>query len=101
VKRPCPFTLSTQQNASFLWAAILFTFALGTAAGDLTSEGLHLGYVFSALVFAALIGAIAVGFYLFKLDAILSFWIACILTRPLGHHAAICSYNPSLKAAWG
>jgi uncharacterized membrane-anchored protein len=77
-------SIYTTKRELFYWVAILFTFALGTAAGDLTSEGLHLGYVFSALAFAALIGAVAVGFYLFKLDAILSFWIAYILTRPLG-----------------
>jgi uncharacterized membrane-anchored protein len=60
------------------------TFALGTAAGDLTSEGLHWGYVISTVIFAASIGAVVIGFYLFKLDAILSFRIAYILTRPLG-----------------
>lgn len=77
-------SIYTTKRELFYWAAILFTFALGTAAGDLTSESLRLGYFFSAVIFAALIGTVAIGFYLFRLDPILSFWIAYILTRPLG-----------------
>lgn len=68
----------------FYWAAILITFALGTAAGDLMGESLGLGYGSSALVFGAAIAAIALGFYAFKLNSILAFWLAYILTRPMG-----------------
>lgn len=85
----CEKTLSihsivTTRRELFYWAAILFTFALGTAAGDLTAEGLGLGYATSALIFGTLIGAVTISYYLFKANAITAFWIAYILTRPLG-----------------
>jgi uncharacterized membrane-anchored protein len=64
--------------------AILFTFALGTASGDLLAEKLQLGYLLSALIFAALIELAAVAHLRFKLNAIFAFWFAYILTRPLG-----------------
>jgi len=68
----------------FYWLAILFTFALGTAAGDLAAEGLNLGYWVSALMFGTLIAVVTVAHYRFGLNAVLAFWIAYILTRPLG-----------------
>lgn len=77
-------TIYTTKRELFYWAAILFTFALGTAAGDLASEGLHLGYAISALIFGALIAGVAFAHYVFKLNAVLAFWIAYILTRPFG-----------------
>src|SRR4051812_3258740 len=77
-------TIFTTRRESFYWLAVLFTFALGTAAGDLTAERLSLGYWVSALLFAGLIAAVAVGHYGFGLNAVAAFWIAYILTRPLG-----------------
>lgn len=77
-------TIYTTKRELFYWAAILFTFALGTAAGDLAAEGLELGYAQAALIFGALIGIVTFGYYGLKMNAILSFWIAYILTRPLG-----------------
>lgn len=77
-------TIYTTRREWFYWAAVLFTFALGTAAGDLLAEGLALGYARSALMFAAVIAVIAVGHLRFKLNAVFAFWIAYILTRPLG-----------------
>jgi uncharacterized membrane-anchored protein len=74
----------TTKREAFYWLAVLFTFALGTAAGDLTAEGLALGYWKSALMFGALIGLVYLAHRGFKLNAILAFWIAYILTRPLG-----------------
>ena len=74
----------TTRRELFYWAAILFTFALGTAAGDLTAEGLSLGYAKSALLFGSLIGVVTLAYYRFKLNAVLAFWAAYILTRPLG-----------------
>ena len=68
----------------FYWAAILFTFALGTAAGDLVAERLGLGYAISTLIFGAIIAVITLAYYRFKLNAVLAFWIAYILTRPFG-----------------
>jgi uncharacterized membrane-anchored protein len=77
-------TIHTTRREAFYWLAILFTFALGTAAGDLLAERLDIGYLNSALVFAALIAAVTVAHYLFGLNAVLTFWVAYILTRPLG-----------------
>jgi uncharacterized membrane-anchored protein len=77
-------SIYTMRRESFYWLAILFTFALGTAAGDLAAEQLQLGYVASALIFGGLIAAIAVAHLKFRMGAIVAFWIAYILTRPLG-----------------
>lgn len=77
-------SIDTPRRELFYWAAILFTFALGTAAGDLLAEGLGLGYASSALVYGAAIAAVAIFHYGFKLNPILAFWAAYILTRPLG-----------------
>ena len=77
-------TIYTTKRESFYWLAVLFTFALGTAAGDLTAERLSVGYAWSAVLFAAVIGAVALAHYGFRLNAVLAFWIAYILTRPLG-----------------
>jgi len=77
-------SIFTRKREVFYWLAILFTFALGTAAGDFIAESLHMGYLKSALMFAVAIGIVTVAYYRFKLHAVLSFWIAYILTRPLG-----------------
>lgn len=77
-------TIVTTKREAFYWLAILFTFCLGTAGGDLVAEEFTLGYWKSALLFAGLIGATTVAHYIFKLNAVLAFWIAYILTRPLG-----------------
>ena len=77
-------TIVTTRREVFYWTAILFTFALGTAAGDLVAEGLKLGYALSAVIFAGVIAAIAAAHYYLKLDAVWAFWMAYVLTRPLG-----------------
>jgi uncharacterized membrane-anchored protein len=77
-------TIVTRQRELFYWAAILFTFALGTAAGDWVAEGLSLGYAYSTLMFAGMIAIVTIAYYRFRANAILAFWIAYILTRPLG-----------------
>lgn len=77
-------TIYTTKRELFYWTAILFTFALGTAAGDLAAERWNLGYAVSGLIFATLIGIITLSYYLFKANAVVSFWFAYILTRPLG-----------------
>lgn len=73
----------TRRREAFYWLAILVTFALGTAAGDLVSEGLGMGYKGTTLLCAGLIGIITIAWRL-GLDAVLAFWLAYILTRPLG-----------------
>jgi uncharacterized membrane-anchored protein len=77
-------SITSTRREAWYWLAILFTFALGTAAGDLVAESFNLGYGVSALLFGAAIAVVAVAHYGFKLGAVLSFWIAYILTRPLG-----------------
>jgi uncharacterized membrane-anchored protein len=77
-------TIFTTRREGFYWLAILFTFALGTAAGDLSAEKLNLGYGPSILIFGGLIAAVAVSHFAFKANAVLAFWLAYILTRPLG-----------------
>ncbi len=77
-------SIRTRKREIFYWLAILFTFALGTAVGDLLAEKLSLGYLLSTGLFGLAIAAVAIAHYQFKLNAILAFWIAYILTRPLG-----------------
>lgn len=77
-------TINHMRREGFYWLAILFTFALGTASGDLAAETLKLGYFVSAIMFGALIAIVTIAHLRFKLNAVLSFWIAYILTRPLG-----------------
>jgi uncharacterized membrane-anchored protein len=77
-------TIFTTRREGFYWLAILFTFALGTAAGDLAAEKLQLGFGLSAVIFGGAIALITAAHYALKLNAVLAFWLAYILTRPLG-----------------
>ncbi len=77
-------TIVTRRRELFYWAAILFTFAVGTSAGDLMAEKFGLGYGPAAIVFAALIALVYALHRFTKIDAILAFWLGYILTRPLG-----------------
>src|SRR4051812_38011756 len=63
-------TIYTTRREAFYWLAVLFTFALGTAAGDLTAERLSLGYLVSALLFGGVIALVALAHYRFALNAI-------------------------------
>lgn len=75
--------IATRRRELFYWAAILFTFALGTAAGDFATEALGLGFQLGVIVFVVLIAAIALAYQL-GINPVLTFWLAYILTRPLG-----------------
>jgi uncharacterized membrane-anchored protein len=77
-------TIYTTRRELFYWAAVLFTFALGTAAGDLMAERLGVGFAWSVVIFAVAIAVVAVAHYVFDVNAVLAFWAAYILTRPLG-----------------
>jgi uncharacterized membrane-anchored protein len=92
-------TIVTTKREAFYWLAVLFTFALGTAAGDLVAERLNVGYANSALMFAGVIALVYFAHVKLKLNAILAFWIAYILTRPLG--ASIGDYLSQPKADGG
>jgi uncharacterized membrane-anchored protein len=104
-------SIVTTRREMFYWLAILFTFALGTAAGDLLAEKFDLGYLLSLGIFAAAIAVIAVAHYLVKnhvlhaehrlqsSNAVLAFWLAYILTRPLG--ASIGDYLSQAQSDGG
>jgi uncharacterized membrane-anchored protein len=77
-------SIVTTRREGFYWLAILFTFALGTAAGDLLAEKADLGYAISIAIFAGAIGVVVLAHYVLKVNAVLTFWLAYILTRPLG-----------------
>jgi uncharacterized membrane-anchored protein len=96
-------SIRTAPRELYYWAAILLTFALGTSTGDLLAETLKLGYGMSALVFGAFIALIAVGYYYLQMDAVLAFWIAYILTRPLGASIGDLLSQPSTNGGvgWG
>ena len=72
------------RREGFYWAAVVATFALGTAAGDLTATSLRLGYAYSILLFASLIVVPAAGYRWLRWNAVFSFWFAYVVTRPLG-----------------
>jgi uncharacterized membrane-anchored protein len=92
-------TISSVRREAFYWAAVLFTFALGTAAGDLSAERLNLGYLVSVVLFGAMIAVVAGARFGLRANAIATFWIAYILTRPLG--ASIGDYLSQAKGDGG
>jgi uncharacterized membrane-anchored protein len=77
-------TIVTRRREAFYWLAILFTFALGTAAGDLVAEKADLGYAVSIAIFGGVIALIAAVHYGLRANPIVTFWLAYIMTRPLG-----------------
>lgn len=91
--------VTTTRRETFYWLTVLFTFALGTAAGDLFAEKLAFGYGPSVLVFAAAIVAITLAWWKLGLDAVVAFWAAYILTRPLG--ASIGDFTSQPHGAGG
>ena len=103
-------SIRTTRREAFYWLTILFTFALGTAAGDLVAEKYDLGYLNSIFIFAGMIAAVTAAHYAIKAmlsaqhrhqstNAVLAFWMAYILTRPLG--ASIGDYLSQAKSDGG
>ena len=92
-------SIRTARREGFYWLAILFTFALGTAAGDLVAEKINIGYWKSALVFSGLIAVVTIAHKVFHANAIAAFWAGYILTRPLG--ASIGDYMSQAKVDGG
>ena len=77
-------TIYSGRRELFYWATVMATFALGTAAGDMTASTLRLGYFPSLILFAVLFALPALAYWLFGLNEIFAFWFAYIVTRPLG-----------------
>jgi uncharacterized membrane-anchored protein len=77
-------SIHTRRREAFYWVAVLATFAMGTAIGDFTAYAAHLGFFSSGLLFTVVFALPAIGYWLFKLNAVLAFWLAYILTRPIG-----------------
>lgn len=92
-------SIYTTKREAFYWLTVLFTFALGTASGDLVAEHFALGYWLSALLFVGIIGVIVLTQNFTKLNAVLAFWAIYILTRPLG--ASIGDFLSQDKDAGG
>jgi uncharacterized membrane-anchored protein len=88
-------SITTRRRELFYWATVLASFALGTAAGDLTADQLRLGYLPSVAIFAVAIAVPAVGWRFFRLNPVVAFWIAYVLTRPLGASIADWLGKPS------
>ena len=91
-------SIVTRRREAFYWLAVLITFALGTAAGDLMAESLGLGYLLTGIIVCSVVAATTVAWRL-KLDAVLAFWIVYILTRPLG--ASLGDYLSQARANGG
>jgi uncharacterized membrane-anchored protein len=81
-------SVDTPRREIFYWAAVMATFAMGTALGDLTANTLKLGYLASAVLFAGLMLIPAIGFRWMHMNGIFAFWFAYVLTRPLGASVA-------------
>ena len=77
-------SIYTTRREAFYWLVILLTFALGTSAGDLVAERMGIGYLAAGLVYGMIVGLIAFAYYVLNMDAILAFWLAYIVTRPVG-----------------
>ena len=94
-------SIDTARRECFYWAAVIATFALGTAAGDLTAVTLDLGYGSSILVFAAVIAVPAIGYWRSRWNPILAFWWAYVATRPIGATVADWVVKPTASRGLG
>src|SRR3984885_8125000 len=91
-------SITTQRRECFYWATVFATFALGTALGDFTATALGLGYLASGVIFSVLILIPALAWWRLGLNEVAAFWIAYVLTRPLGaSFADYISKPPSLS----
>jgi uncharacterized membrane-anchored protein len=94
-------SITTRRRERFYWGAVLATFALGTAAGDLTAMTLNLGFFPSALLFGVLIALPGLAWWRGKLNPIVAFWTAYVLTRPLGASFADWFSKPHPQSGLG
>ncbi|SBW18070.1 COG4705 family protein [Protofrankia symbiont of Coriaria ruscifolia] len=94
-------SIVTRRRETYYWATVLATFALGTALGDLTASTLHLGFLPSGIMFAAIIVVPAVAWWRFGLNEVAAFWLAYIVTRPLGASFADWLGKPHARSGVG
>ncbi len=94
-------SIDTPRREAFYWAAVVATFAMGTALGDFTAYTLHLGYLTSAVLFAGIIMIPALGFRWLGWNAVFSFWFAYVITRPLGASIADSVGKPETSGGFG
>lgn len=92
-------SITTVRRELFYWAAVLTTVAMGTALGDLAAYTFNLGFLTAGVVFAALFALPALGFYGFRINGILAFWAAYVVTRPLG--ASFAGWTGKARHAGG
>jgi uncharacterized membrane-anchored protein len=92
-------SVNTPRRELFYWAAVVATFAMGTALGDLTATTVGLGYLASGLLFAVVIAIPAIGYWRLRWNAIFCFWFAYVATRPLG--ASFADWLGKPKSAGG
>jgi uncharacterized membrane-anchored protein len=93
--------IDTARREMFYWLAVCATFAMGTALGDLTAATFHLGYLTSGIVFACVIAVPAAGYRWFGWNPVLSFWLAYVMTRPLGASFADYMGKPTSVSGLG
>jgi uncharacterized membrane-anchored protein len=94
-------TIDTMRRELFYWAAVVATFAMGTAVGDLTAVTFKLGYDYSIVLFAAMIMIPAIGFRWLRWNAVFAFWFAYVVTRPLGASVADWIGKPKFVGGLG
>ena len=92
-------SIVTRRREAFYWAAVLATFAMGTAAGDLAAYTAHMGFLSAGVMFAAIFLLPAIAYRFFHANAILTFWFAYVLTRPLG--ASFSDWTGKARSAGG
>lgn len=94
-------SIVTRRRETYYWITVLTTFALGTAAGDLTAAEMHLGFFASAVLFAGLIALPAIAWRWFGLNEVAAFWLAYVVTRPLGASVADWLGKPHARRGLG
>lgn len=92
-------SITTTRRELFYWAAVLATFAMGTALGDLLAYTFNLGFLTAGIVFAVLFALPGIAYYTLRINAILAFWAAYVMTRPLG--ASFADWTGKSRAAGG
>jgi uncharacterized membrane-anchored protein len=94
-------SITTQRREAFYWATVFATFALGTALGDFTAVSLGMGYLASGIFFFAVILLPALAWWRFGLNSVAAFWMAYVVTRPLGASFADWISKPSSTTGIG